>query len=268
MLPAVTTSAAPGSPVPGGALSGRVALVTGAASGIGRASARRLAAHGARVAVLDREPDGLDATVEGIVADGGEAQAFVIDLADRAAIAATVDDVRRDLGPVTIIVNAAGIPAGGPMEGDGYETMWDTTFAVNLDAQVILVRACLDDLVAHGAGRIVNIASTEGIVATRHTSPYTASKHAVVGLTKSLAVEFGRRGVTANAVCPGPINTGMTALLPDDDKTTFARRRVPIGRYGEPEEIAYMVVALVMPEASYVNGAVIPVDGGLTVHGR
>jgi 3-oxoacyl-[acyl-carrier protein] reductase len=121
------------------------------------------------------------------------------------------------------------------------------------------------DLARNGDGRVVNIASTEGLGATAFMSPYTASKHGVIGLTRSLAVELAPRGVTVNAICPGPIHTGMTAVIPDEAKQKFARRRVPMRRYGEPEEVAHMVLSLVLPAASYVTGAVIPVDGGLTV---
>jgi len=137
--------------------------------------------------------------------------------------------------------------------------------AVNLTAHAWTVRACVGDLTRNGDGRIVNIASTEALGATAYISPYTASKHGVIGLTRALAVELARRGVTVNAVCPGPIRTGMTAGIPEDDKTKFARRRVPMRRYGEPVEVAQMVLSLVLPAASYITGAVIPVDGGLTV---
>ena len=127
------------------------------------------------------------------------------------------------------------------------------------------MRACLPDLVRDGEGRVVNIASTEGLGATAYMSPYTASKHGVIGLTRALAVELAPRGVTVNAVCPGPIRTGMTAGIPEEDKQKFARRRVPMRRYGEPIEVAQMVLSLVLPAASYITGAVVPVDGGLTM---
>jgi 3-oxoacyl-[acyl-carrier protein] reductase len=117
--------------------------------------------------------------------------------------------------------------------------------------------------VRDGEGRIVNIASTEGLGASRFNSPYVAAKHGVIGLTKALAVELGARGVTANAVCPGPIRTGMTEAIPDEAKEKFARRNVPLRRYGDPEEVAHAVLSLALPAASFVNGAVLPVDGGL-----
>jgi 3-oxoacyl-[acyl-carrier protein] reductase len=127
-----------------------------------------------------------------------------------------------------------------------------------------MIRTCLPHLARERAGRIVNIASTEGLGATPYVSPYTVSKHGVVGLTRSLACELGPQGVTVNCICPGPIHTGMTALIPDDDKQKFARRRVPLRRYGEPEEVAQVVLSVALPASSYLNGAIIPVDGGLT----
>ena len=156
---------------------------------------------------------------------------------------------------------------GGTLGDAGYPDTWDRTLAVNLTGAMLVVRACLDDLLASDAGRIVNVASTEGLVAARRTSPYTVSKHGLVGFTRSLAVDLGRRGVTANCVCPGPVLTGMTAAIPEADRDTYARRNVPIGRYGTPEEVAYVIAALTTVEASYVNGAVITVDGGMTAMG-
>ena len=123
----------------------------------------------------------------------------------------------------------------------------------------------LPHLQAAGGGRIVNIASTEAIVSTAGISAYSATKAGVVGITKSFAVELGRHGITVNCVCPGPINTGMTAGIDESAKETYARRRVPLRRYGEPEEVAHMTLSLCLPASSFVNGAVIPVDGGMTI---
>jgi 3-oxoacyl-[acyl-carrier protein] reductase len=225
----------------------RVAIVTGGASGIGAATAELLRAQGVAVAVFDRAGD------------------HPVDVADIDAIADAVDRVRTEHGAIDILVNAAGIAAGGRLEEDGFLEAWERTMAVNLTGMMHVVRACIGDLLASGHGRIVNVASTEGLGASRVGSPYTASKHGVVGLTRSLAVEYGRRGLTTNCVCPGATLTGMTEIIPEEMRDTFARRNVPIGRYAQPEEIAFMIVALTAPEASYVNGAVIPVDGGLTI---
>lgn len=222
----------------------RVAIVTGGASGIGRATAELLAAEGVDVAVFDRSgPDPVDVT-------------------DPGAVAAAVAGVRQRLGPVSILVNAAGVAGPARLDRPGYEEQWHRTLAVNLHAMMHTVRACLDDLLAGGAGRIVNVASTEGLGAARGDGPYAVSKHGVIGFTRSLAVDLGRAGVTANCVCPGATLTGMTAVIPEADRDAFARRHVPVGRYGRPEEIAYMIVALTRPEASFVNGSVITVDGG------
>ena len=152
-----------------------------------------------------------------------------------------------------------------PIQADDYWRQWDATIAVNLAAYVRMIRACLPSLSRAGAGRIVNIASTEGIGATPYLSPYTVSKHGVVGLTRSLACELGPQGVTVNCVCPGPIRTGMTANIPDKDKETYAHRRVPLRRYGDPEEVAQMTLSLVLPAASFLNGAVVVVDGGMNI---
>ncbi|MGI8492179.1 MAG: SDR family NAD(P)-dependent oxidoreductase, partial [Acidimicrobiales bacterium] len=134
---------------------------------------------------------------------------------------------------------------------------------VNLSGQAFMARACLPHLQASDAGRVVNIASTEGLGASAGSSAYTVSKHGVVGLTRSLAVELGHTGVTCNCVCPGPIHTGMTEPIPDAAKEKFARRRVPLRRYGNAEEVAHMTVSLCLPAASYCNGAVVVVDGGM-----
>lgn len=245
-------------------LDGRVAVVTGAASGMGRATAFVLADLGAAVAVLDRS-EAVHDTAAAITADGGRASAWVLDVTDAGASAAVAEDVRSRLGAVDILVNNAGVSMAAPLESDGYDAAWDMTLAVNLTAYARMVRLFLADLTRDRSGRVVNIASTEGLGASGYISAYTASKHGVVGLTRSLAVELGRRGVTVNCVCPGPIRTGMTALIPEESKEKFARRRVPMGRYGEPEEVAHVIASLVLPASSYITGAVVAVDGGLTV---
>jgi len=230
-------------------VAGQVAVVTGAASGMGRAVAELFAADGARVAALDRTPgDGIR----------------VCDVSDPAAVASTVDSVVTDLGRVDVLVNCAGVSIPAPVDATAYEQAWTATLEVNLAGYVRMIRACLPHLERSRAGRVVNIASTEGLGATPYLSPYTVSKHGVVGLTRSLACELGPRGITVNCVCPGPIHTAMTAPIPDDAKERFARRRVPLRRYGTPEEVAYVVLSLAVPASSFVNGAIVPVDGGLS----
>jgi len=246
-------------------IEGRVAIVTGGASGMGRATARLLADEGARVAVMDRSPGGAAAVAAEITAAGGTAAAWDVDVTDPEAVESAIAAARTDLGPIDILINNAGISRPTSIDGDEFLDTWATTLAVNLTAHTTTIRACLADLRRDGAGRIVNVASTEGLGATAFISPYTASKHGVVGLTRSLAVELGPSGVTVNCVCPGPIRTAMTAAIPDEAKERFARRRVPLRRYGDPEEVAHATLSLVLPAASFITGAVLVVDGGLTV---
>jgi 3-oxoacyl-[acyl-carrier protein] reductase len=246
-------------------IAGQVALVTGAASGMGRATAQLFADEGATVAVADLDESAVAKVVDEISTAGGNAAGFALDVCDAARARAVVADIVSRFGRLDILINNAGVSRPVAIDADDYDALWEQTLAVNLTAQARLVRTCLPHLREGGGGRIVNIASTEGLGATAAISPYTASKHGVVGLTRSLAVELGAKGVTVNCICPGPINTGMTSLIPDDAKRKFARRRVPLRRYGEPEEVAHMTLSLVLPAASFVNGAVVVVDGGLTV---
>jgi 3-oxoacyl-[acyl-carrier protein] reductase len=250
-------------------IAGRRAIVTGAASGMGRATAHLLADEGARVAVVDLGQDRVGAVVEEIRSAHGRqaADGWVVDVSDLAQLRRLVAEVADRFGGIDILINNAGVslPSGALVAEDQFEDAWRQTLEVNLTAHVRLVRLALEHLKAADGGRVVNIASTEGIVATAGLAAYTASKHGVIGLTKSLAVELGRTGITVNCVCPGPINTGMTASIPAEDKAVYARRKVPLRRYGEPEEVAQMTVSLVLPAASFVNGAVVVVDGGMTI---
>ena len=246
-------------------IAGQVAVVTGAASGMGRATALLLADEGARVALVDLGEDRLAPVVEAIRGAGHEAEGYAVDLSDGSAIGPLVDAIAERFGALDILVNNAGVSLPAPVDGEGYEAAWEKTLAVNLTAHQKLIRAALPHLEAKRAGRVVNIASTEGVGAQPFVSAYTASKHGVIGLTRAFAVERSRSGVTYNCVCPGPIRTGMTQQIPDEAKAKFARRRVPLGRYGEPEEVAHTTLSLVLPASSFINGAVLMVDGGLSI---
>jgi 3-oxoacyl-[acyl-carrier protein] reductase len=221
--------------------------------------------EGAKVAVSDLSRESVEAVVSQIRDAGGDAHGWVLDVSQLKEIEQVVDEVADHFGGLDILINNAGISRPGPVEGPDFEVEWDRTFAVNLTAHARLIRAALPHLTKHKTGRVVNIASTEGMGAQPLVSAYTASKHGVVGLTRAMAVELGKRGVTFNCICPGPIQTGMTASIPDDAKAKFARRRVPLKRYGDPEEVAHATLNFVLPASSYINGAVLMVDGGMSI---
>jgi 3-oxoacyl-[acyl-carrier protein] reductase len=246
-------------------VAGQVIVVTGAASGMGRATAYLLADEGARVGIIDRSAEPLERLAGEITGTGGSAYPVVSDVGEPGAPARAIAEIREALGPVDGLVNNAGIAAYGPISGESFDEPWETAIAINLTAYAQFVRAALPDLRRNRAGRIVNIASTEALGATAGLLPYNASKAGVVGLTRGLAVELGPDGVTSNCICPGPINTGMTASIPEEHKQKYARRHTALRRYGEPEEVAHITLSLLLPAASYITGAVIPVDGGLTV---
>jgi len=246
-------------------VSGKVVIVTGAASGMGRATAHLFADEGARVAALDINAEALATVVKEMTDAGYDAKGWVLDLSQGETIQPVFDEIAAYFGAIDILVNNAGISIFSPIDGDDYLAAWNKTLAVLLTAQTLTIRAALPYLRQAEHPRIINIASTEALGATRYGSPYTAAKTGVVGLTRSLAVELGPEAITVNCVCPGPINTGMTASIPDDQKALFARRRVALKRYAEPEEVAHATLSLALPAAQYITGVTLPVDGGMTI---
>jgi 3-oxoacyl-[acyl-carrier protein] reductase len=250
-------------------VAGKRVMVTGAASGMGRATARLFADEGARVAAVDLNAEGVDKVVAEIAAVYGQeaASSFVCDVGDLDALARLVDGVVAEFHGLDVLINNAGValPGSAFQPLDEFDANWHRTLDVNLTALARLIHLARPHLGASGEGRIVNIASTEALVTTAGLAAYAATKAGVVGLTKSFAVELGRHGITVNCICPGPINTGMTAGISDADKDTYARRRVPLRRYGDPEEVAQITLSLCLPAASYLNGAIIPVDGGMSI---
>ena len=244
---------------------GKVALITGSGSGMGRATSYVFAEAGAKVVVSDINEKQIEEVSSEINSSSGTCLKQILDVTNQENIKEVIANVISEFGRLDILINNAGISIPTTIDDENYEESWDRTFDVLLKGQVNLIRAALPFIRESDCGRIVNISSTEGLGATPRISPYTSAKHGVIGLTRSLAAELGSQGITVNCICPGPINTAMTAAIPIEDKQIYARRRVPLKRYGEPEEVAHMTLSLCLPAASFVNGAVLPVDGGLSI---
>ena len=247
-------------------IKGKTALITGAASGMGRATAHLFAREGANVAVTDLRQGDVDIVVKEIKDAGFDnVKGWEMDVSDAAAIKRVIDNAAAHFGGLDILINNAGFAKAADIGEESYEDSWGPSINVMLTAHQRAIRAALPYMRKNGWGRIVNIASTEGLGATPGNSPYVAAKHGVIGLTRGLAVDLGREGITVNCICPGPIITGITSGIPDEHKEIYAKRRVPLRRYGIPEEVANMTLSLVLPAASFLNGVHIPVDGGMSI---
>lgn len=249
---------------------GRVALVTGAGSGIGRAIAQRLAGEGARVAVADVNAAAATATVELLRGAGGDGEAFTTDVTDFAAVRAAVAAVRARLGAVGVLVNNAGWDRVEPFV-DNEPALWDRLIAVNLKGPIHCTRAVLDDMIAAGGGAIVNISSDAARVGSSGEAVYAACKGGIVSFSKTLARELARHHITVNAVCPGPTQTALlaeiTAGAAGGKVIAAMTRAIPMRRLAAPEEIAAAVAFFASPDAAYVTGQVLSVSGGLTMAG-
>lgn len=251
-------------------LAGRTCLVTGAGRGIGRAVAGALAAEGARVHLVDRDPGTLAEAVRSVRAAGGDATGHALDVTDRAALARAVEAAKA-AGPIHALVNNAAVnPPPAPLWEESDED-WDRTLAVNLSAVRDASRLVAPGMIAAGGGRIVHLASVQGFVSSGLCGSYNAAKGALIALTKSMAVELGPHGVLVNAVAPGFVRTPMSVVDGVDETDTpefrrwyLDRGRIPLRRAGEPEDVAGSVVFLCSDLCRWMTGAVLVVDGGMT----
>jgi 3-oxoacyl-[acyl-carrier protein] reductase len=242
-------------------LSGRVALVTGASQGIGRACALRLAKAGAAVAVAARNREKLDELVSEITAAGGQAAAFALDVADEEQIKTVFKAVIAQFGKIDILVNNAGITRD-QLVMRMKRADWDAVIQTNLTSAYLCTQHVTSSMLKQRWGRIINIASVFGQMGQAGQANYAASKAGLIGLTMAIARELASRSITCNAVAPGFIDTAMTEVLSGEFKEG-ALKMIPLGRTGTPEEVAYAVAFLASEEAGYVTGHVLNVNGGL-----
>ena len=245
----------------------QVAVITGGASGIGAAIARELGKRRMRGVIADIDSQASAGTVADLAAAGIEARAVSIDVTSAESIAAAFDEVQRACGRCDVLVNCAGIAKTYPFLEFPLDN-WQRTLDVNLTGALLCSQHAARAMVARGWGRIVNIASVAGMRAIGvGRTAYGTSKGALIALTRQMAVELAPHGVTANAVCPGPVDTPLTKVLHSDEFRSEYVRAIPMKRYGTPEEMAAVVGFLASDGAAYVTGAAIPVDGGFMAAG-
>ena len=248
---------------------GRVAIVTGAAGGIGLAACERFASEGASVVAVDLATADLGTAVSAVESAGGTALAVGADVTRSDEVAGYVQAAMDNFGRVDVLFNNAGIEGTYAPMVEYTEESFDQVIAVNVRGVWLGIKHTVPAMIASGGGAIVNTASVAGLFGSRGISPYSASKHAVAGLTKSAALELATSGVRVNAVCPAPIETRMMRSLETfiggenaDDIRKAMAERLPVQRYGEPHEVAALVAFLASDEASYITGSLYPIDGG------
>lgn len=248
-------------------LQGRVALVTGAASGMGQAQAVLFAKEGAKVIAADINMDGVKKVAEEIQAAGGEALAIQVDVSDLDSIKSGVKAGLDRFGKIDILSNTAGILDGYAPTLETSEELWDRIMNINLKGVYRMTNAVLPQMIENGKGTVINVASIASFVAGGGGAAYTAAKHGIAGYTKQLSFDYGPKGIKVNAIAPGAVETGMTKAIFEEGSADVmdAVNSVPAGRYGQPEEVANLALFLASDDSDFIHGAVMPIDGGWTI---
>lgn len=242
-------------------LTGKIAVVTGATRGIGLGIAKALAKAGAAVACIGTNEEKLNASVAGIVADGGNAKAYICNVADSAAVNEAAAKILADFGKVDILVNNAGVTRDMLVRRIT-DDQWNDVININLNGTFYVTRAFVESMRKSKWGRIINISSISGLIGNKGQANYSASKAGVIGFTRTVSKELANRNITVNAICPGFIDTDMTAVLEEAYKQVLLSN-IPVGRMGKPEDIANAVLFFASPDSSFVTGQILTVDGGM-----
>jgi NAD(P)-dependent dehydrogenase (short-subunit alcohol dehydrogenase family) len=244
-------------------LDNKVTIVTGASHGIGRAIAERFAAEGAWVLVADIDREAGEAVVSEILEKGGHSQFAHVDVTSPADVEQAVQTAAERAGRIDVLVNNAALLADWLSAHEATAQQWDDGYAVTLKGAALFTRAVLPRMIPHGRGSIINVASIQGLRGARTSAVYTSMKHALIGLTRSTACDFGSQGIRVNAICPGPI---QTRISPPPGSELHQRQvaKTMLARTGEPSEVAWAAVFLASDESSYITGITLPVDGGWT----
>ena len=253
-----------------GRLTGKVAVITGAGSGIGESCALLFAKEGAKITASDARADTSEASARQVSAAGGEALAIAADVTKRSDVEKLISSTIKRFGRVDIVVNSAGVtPRAAPSDWD-FEKVWDWVVGVNLKGTFLVSKYAVEQMVTQRSGSIINLSSIYGLVGrpaglSSGLDPYPHSKGGVAQLTRDMAVHFARQGVRVNALCPGFVHTNLTkGLAADPERLKFLEERHPMGRFGRPDEIANAALFLASDDASFITGVCLPVDGGYT----
>lgn len=246
----------------------QTAIITGAASGIGQATARVFASHGYTVIGCDRDAKGLEETATSIIASGGKFKFRIVDVTKDEELKSIIQDTKRELGIVSSVVSCAGIARTGKIH-EMPRSEWDLQIAVNLTGTYLLAKNAMEVFVEQKSGSFVAVSSDAGVRGASGYAAYCASKHGVVGLIRCLALDYGNQGIRANAVCPGFVQTKMMdqlfaeAVNPEEERLSYMKE-IPLGRFATPEEVGRVIHHLSSDDASYTNGMIYTIDGGVT----